>query len=276
MKQPITLQPLPMAKPLSPGEEDCYSHDSPALAAYAVASPLSESDLLLPSGSAGPVAVIVHAEPLEIRLAFIRKVYTILTLQLLTTFSFSLFFSLNTTARALILSSTNALLLSMIASIATICALTCLARRHPHNLLLLFLFTVLEAHLLSFVCAAYYERGLGAVVLQAVGLTAGVFLSLTAFTFQSKVDFTFLGAGLSTSLTLLLLWSAVQMIFGYAPGAIYSLLSALVFSGYIVFDTFLLLRKLGPEDYVVAAVSLYLDVINLFLAVLRLLTNDER
>ena len=49
------------------------------------------------------------------------------------------------------------------------------------------------------------------------------------------------------------------------------LFGALIFVGYILYDTSLLMHHLGPDDYIIAVVTLYLDVINLFLYLLELL-----
>jgi FtsH-binding integral membrane protein len=51
---------------------------------------------------------------------------------------------------------------------------------------------------------------------------------------------------------------------------IYGALAALIFSGYIVYDTDNIIKRFTYDEYVWAAVSLYLDVINLFLALLTL------
>jgi protein lifeguard len=47
---------------------------------------------------------------------------------------------------------------------------------------------------------------------------------------------------------------------------IYGFVATLVFSGFIVFDTHMLLKRHTYNEYIVAAISLYLDVINLFMA----------
>ena len=41
--------------------------------------------------------------------------------------------------------------------------------------------------------------------------------------------------------------------------------------GYILYDTSLIMHHLGPDDYIIGAVTLYLDIINLFLYLLELL-----
>jgi len=45
-----------------------------------------------------------------------------------------------------------------------------------------------------------------------------------------------------------------------------------IFSALIVFDTSMMLKRLSPEEYICAALELYLDIINLFLWMLRLVS----
>ena len=58
-------------------------------------------------------------------------------------------------------------------------ALYCYKDRHPLNMGLLGGFTLCMTYTVGTVCAAYYESNYGMVVLQALILTAAVFLSLT-------------------------------------------------------------------------------------------------
>ena len=46
---------------------------------------------------------------------------------------------------------------------------------------------------------------------------------------------------------------------------------AILFSLFIIFDTHMIMHKVSPEEYIHASVNLYLDIINLFLHLLRLL-----
>jgi FtsH-binding integral membrane protein len=52
---------------------------------------------------------------------------------------------------------------------------------------------------------------------------------------------------------------------------IYSLVGALLFSLYIVYDTDNLIKRFSYDEYVWASVGLYLDIINLFLRLLQIL-----
>ena len=55
----------------------------------------------------------------------------------------------------------------------------------------------------------------------------------------------------------------------------YGIVAALIFSGYILVDTQLIMRHYHVEEEIAAAISLYLDVINLFLAILRILNSQN-
>ena len=60
--------------------------------------------------------------------------------------------------------------------------------------------------------------------------------------------------------------------------AAFGLGAGLFFVGYILYDTSLMLHYMGTDDYVLAAVSLYLDLINLFIYlmdVLRMLQGGD-
>ena len=56
---------------------------------------------------------------------------------------------------------------------------------------------------------------------------------------------------------------------------VYGLVAALIFSAYILVDTQLVMRHYHVEEEIAAAMSLYLDIINLFLAILRILNSQQ-
>lgn len=57
---------------------------------------------------------------------------------------------------------------------------------------------------------------------------------------------------------------------------IYAGLSAIVFCGYIVYDTDNLIKRYSYDEYIWAAVALYLDIINLFISLLSILRAVDR
>lgn len=56
----------------------------------------------------------------------------------------------------------------------------------------------------------------------------------------------------------------------------YGVIASLIFSGYILIDTQLVMRHYHVEEEIAAAMSLYLDVINLFLSILRILNSQQQ
>jgi len=56
-------------------------------------------------------------------------------------------------------------------------------------------------------------------------------------------------------------------------GLAFASLAAVVFSGFILYDTSRILRHAGQISPITGALSLYLDFYNLFLALLRLLNR---
>ena len=93
-------------------------------------------------------------------------------------------------------------------------------------------------------------------------------MALTAYVHKTGKDFTRMGGFLFAGLIVVLLASIAAM-FVPAMQAGVSAVATLLFSGFILFDTSRLIR--GEEDnYVMAACSMYLNVLNLFLSILQL------
>jgi len=149
--------------------------------------------------------------------------------------------------------------------------LFCYKNHYPANYLLLLAFTILQSFAIASICATYQASGDGAIVLHAFVLTTFIFLSLTVFTLQTRIDFTFMGAGLFSCLTILILWGIINAIFGWHTTWLYSLFGAILFCLFILYDTSQLIYTYGYDDYVIASIDLYLDFLNLFLYILSLL-----
>lgn len=214
----------------------------------------------------------------DMRAGFITKVYGIVTAQLLVTSLMCYAFMYQHTAHALVLQNAQAVTIaSLVFSFGSLIPLMCCYKKvYPTNYILLAVFTTAMACDLGLTCAVYADNGQGFLVLEAAGITGVIFLALTAYTFYSGRDFGFLGMYLFAALVGMLCWGLVAMVFGFDPGMIYSLLGVLVFSGFIVYDTWRLKAKLGPDDYIEGAIELYLDIINLFLFVLDLLGRGSK
>ncbi|XP_038045346.1 protein lifeguard 4-like isoform X2 [Patiria miniata] len=138
---------------------------------------------------------------LSIRLGFLRKVFGILSTQLLVTTVVSAIFMYTDGVKAYVQKSQGMLVTAYVSSIFLLLALFVKRRDSPINMILLGLFTFVEAYSVGTIVTFYNK----AVVLQAFTLTMVVTLSLTAYTMQSKKDFSSWGAGLYSALLILVL-----------------------------------------------------------------------
>ncbi|NXF88808.1 LFG4 protein, partial [Eubucco bourcierii] len=209
----------------------------------------------------------VASSSVHIRMAFLRKVYGILSIQVLLTTVTSAVFLYSTEVQAFIREWPFLLLIAGIGALPLMVALIFCRHQHPVNLYLLFGFTLLEALTVG-IAVSFYDAS---VVLQAFLLTTAVFLGLTAYTLQSKRDFSRFGAGLFTCLWILILSCFLRLFFyNNTVELVFAAAGALLFCGFIIYDTHLLMHKLSPEEYIVAAINLYLDIVNLFIHLLNL------
>ncbi|XP_067687208.1 protein lifeguard 1-like [Haliotis asinina] len=211
----------------------------------------------------------------SVRLGFIRKVYGILTCQIVVTIGImSLFLyipAVHEYSRHHAWMWYLALALTIVALIALACCEN-VRRQFPTNIILLGVFTICEGFLLGTV-ASHYDKD---AVLIAVGVTAVVTVSLTLFAFQTKWDFTMMSGLLFVFMIVLLcLGLLCAIIRNKYLNLVYACLGALVFCAYLVFDTQLMLGgkhqySLSPEEYIFASLNLYLDIINMFLSILTI------
>jgi FtsH-binding integral membrane protein len=141
------------------------------------------------------------------------------------------------------------------------------------NLAFLTVFTALEAYSVSVITSMFESR----IVLQALIFTFGIFIALTLFACQTKYDFTSWMPYLFGALWVLILFGFMAAFFPKSSGVElgYGIVAALIFSGYILVDTQLVIRHYHVEEEIAAAISLYLDILNLFLAILRILNSQN-
>jgi len=146
-------------------------------------------------------------------------------------------------------------------------------------------FTLSESWLLGVVCSSYVDAGLGHLLLQAAGITTFDVAVLTAYALLAQEDFSFLGGALSGALLALIGGGLVQLgcmaIPSLAPlvpmqDLALSVAGAMVFCLYIVYDVARLKGDyFEQDDYIGATMNLYLDIVNLFLDVLRILASTS-
>jgi len=212
-----------------------------------------------------------------LRAGFLRKVYGLLTAQMIGTIVIAgacmAVPVIRTTLLSLSMTETWWLRLAMwLPSATSLLALKLNAKSYPTNLYLLAVFTVAMSIQVGFVCAVFQEAGHGYLVLQAFAGTAVIFMGLSAYTLISGKNFSFIGGFLSVALWGLVLSGFLGIFFPQlVPSLAFGCVGALTFCGYILFDTWRLQKQFGYDDYIGATIELYLDIVNLFLYILKIL-----
>uniref|UniRef100_A0A674CS61 Transmembrane BAX inhibitor motif containing 1 n=1 Tax=Salmo trutta TaxID=8032 RepID=A0A674CS61_SALTR len=239
----------------------------PGQAGYPLGYPPSGMPYSIPLGmpTSNPVeddefAYSTAWESISVRHAFIRKVYLILAAQLIVTVSIVAVFTF------------------VAVYFVTYCILVCCKgprRRFPWNFVLLAIFTLAMSYMTGTI-SSYYDTK---AVFLTIGITAIVCIIVTIFCFQTKVDLTSCG-GLFSILAIVVLVTgiitAIVLSFKYVPWLhmLYAAIGAVVYTLFLAYNTQLLIgnRKLSisPEEYVFGALSLYVDIVQIFIFLLQL------
>lgn len=203
-----------------------------------------------------------------VRLAFLRKVYGILSVQLALTTLISVSIMFMPTLQSFIIYNSWFLIVNLLANIGVLFALLYKRNEYPTNFYLLGAFTVCNSISLGLIISQYDLL----IVSQAFFLTATIVVGLTMYTLQSKSDFSWLGGILMSLLTVSFIGGLLHIFFrNSAMETMLTMLGAFIFSAYIIYDTQMIMKHLSAEEYVIGVLNLYMDIINLFIKVLRLL-----
>ncbi|XP_072901322.1 protein lifeguard 2a isoform X1 [Hemitrygon akajei] len=212
-----------------------------------------------------------------VRHRFVRKVYAILMVQLLITFGIVAVFMFCDPVKRYVRKSIILYYTSFGIFISVYLVLACCTRVRrcfPWNLILLSIFTLSMSYMAGMLTTYHNTK----IVLLCIGITALVCFTVTIFSFQTKFDFTTCH-GLLFGLTIALLLTGLVMgftiPFGYLPWlhTVYAGLGAIAFTLFLAYDTQLLVGNkrysLSPEEYIFAALCLYVDIIFIFIFFLK-------
>jgi len=204
------------------------------------------------------------------RLVFIKKVYSLLAMSMGTAAIGAYMGS----GPLLLLVAPN-MMLFFILQIALIFFASFAARKPGLNMVALFSFTTVSGLTLG---PLLYQVG-PSIAAEAFALTAITFAVLSMYVVYSKKDFSFMSGFLMTGLIVLVVGGLLNMFF-IQSGMMHFVMSGasvLLFSGFILYDTSNIMRYYGTDEYVSATLALYLDVLNLFIALLSILgiMSDE-
>ena len=140
------------------------------------------------------------------------------------------------------------------------------------NAATLFLATGISGLSLGPLIAMYVGAGMSNIVGQAAFLTGGIFIGLTFYAMVAKKDFSWMGGMRFAGLMVVVLGSIINIfIESTAMRFGLSAIGALVFSGLILWETQQLRNNPWAVPPTVAALSMYLNVVNLFVSLLQIL-----
>jgi len=109
------------------------------------------------------------------------------------------------------------------------------------------------------------------LIMQAMGATALIFFSLSAYALTTKKNFSFMGGFLFVGLILAVIASIANIFFQVpAMQLAINAIVVLLMSGFILYDTSNIVHG-GETNYLRATVALYLNILNLFTSLLSLL-----
>ena len=157
-------------------------------------------------------------------------------------------------------------------------ALLCfkLDKKVPVNYILLGIFTFCVSYMVSVACVRTNPK----VVLQAACLTLAMTTAITVYAMTTKTDFTIFGPILFIVGFVFCIASILFSFFGYTPGLGWSIIGVILFSFYLLFDVQMIMGgdkkryQFDEDSYIMAAVALYIDIVNIFMYLLNIL-NDK-
>uniref|UniRef100_A0A8C9XKU4 Transmembrane BAX inhibitor motif containing 1a n=1 Tax=Sander lucioperca TaxID=283035 RepID=A0A8C9XKU4_SANLU len=198
-------------------------------------------------------------DSLSIRHAFIRKVYLILASQLLVTTAIVAVFTFVQPVRYFVQRNQAIYWASYAVYIVTHLVLT------------------LALSYMTGSISSYYDTK---AVFLALGITAVVCIAVTVFCFQTKVDFTkcqglFCVLGIVMLVTGIIATIVLSFKYILWLHMLYAAMGAIVFTMFLAYHTQLLIgnrkHSINPEEYVFAALSIYVDIIQIFLFLLQII-----
>lgn len=221
---------------------------------------------------------------LSVRMGFVRKVYALLTLQLILTAAIAAPFVLmdHDKVESFIYRNVWLLWLSLAMGFVIMATFACfprLMRDVPINYFLLTLFTVTEGVSVGIISSMYTT----ASVVMAFALVALVTFSLTLFATRTSYDVTKTFYPYLIAVTVAMVGAGLfLMLFpSHAGSMVYAAIGAVLFSVYIVFDTQMIVggkseMQYSVDDYVPATIALYIDIVSLFIYTLQLFGEQRR
>ena len=202
------------------------------------------------------------------------KVFGIVSSQLLATISIVSLFMWSETLQLFAVRYYTCFILSgFFVSIISLFACMFTKNNYPTNMYWLTLFTVSNAIELGSFCGVLTHVGHKILIIQALGLTTLLTVILTRLAMIAETDYGYIRPVLNTIIVGLLTAGVITLTIYEIPyhGIIVGVTGSVTFCLYLFIDVQEITRKLSEDDYIEAAIQVYLDIINIFVHVLCIL-----
>ncbi|XP_050436132.1 protein lifeguard 4-like [Adelges cooleyi] len=200
-------------------------------------------------------------QPLRICQAFSKKVFTLLILQLCSYNVMGFFCLFTPKIRFFIYNFDYMVSITLVLNVIILIVLHMKRKNYPTNLVLLIIFTVVEACSVGIVVTSFDLFSL----LQTLLLTLVAMTTITLYIGQTnKVCLSLTEYFILLIITIFSAGVMAQILLGSTTyELLFSSIGALLFSMFLIHDIQRLMWKLHPDDYVFGTISLYFDVINI-------------
>ncbi|KAH0484531.1 MAG: hypothetical protein KVP17_004214 [Porospora cf. gigantea B] len=282
--QPYQVQQGIQMHQVAPGQ--CYTdafHTNPVpfgvqtdLRGPSKVSSVSSSDM---EAGTDPRILGEHTDKL-LRWNFVKKVFGLLAAMLTISFGICLFFTLYEPAAKWFRRNPWVLIVSTVAFLVIFIALACcpgVATKHPINIICLLSLSVAMGFTLGSYGAYFSTR----LIAEAIGVTSGVIVVLTFIALFCPIDFTRMSMFGIIGFLVLFSFTLIGI---FVRDTIFHLVIAgfgtLLFSFYLMFDIQRIVggkhkMQFSIDDWVMATLHVYLDIINLFQYIMQILAIVE-
>ena len=220
---------------------------------------------------------------IAVRNGFIRKVYSILSVQLIITFGAVFLFQIPSIKLFIFKNQSlagNTLIFCSLTFLTLFLVLVCnrnLSRTVPYNYYILFAITLCESLACGIISSLYSFQ----IVATALALTIISTLAITFYACTTKTNFSYYRMGMLIVFSQIFMIGLIASLFRLqALYALYTFLMTLMIGIYLVYDTQLIMGKFGVgysvDDYIFATLEIYMDIIRLFLLILRIVAKFSR
>lgn len=219
------------------------------------------------------------------RLGFIRKVYLILSTQMITTIFITYLIMANSNLAYFLYKNYQTLSISSgllsLGIIFTLVSNANLRYKMPYNFILLGIHTILQSIMVGTFSSLMNPK----TVCIGAMYTLTTFLSITLYSFQPnpKYDLTLTGNTLLTILTSLVFGSIFNIFFKLSLlDNIISGALAVLFAVYLFYDTQKIIggthhkHSYSQKEYILAALNLYQDILNLYIQIVKILNSNNK